>query len=382
MPIKVAIIITRMDLGGAQEVALETAARLDPGRFDVRLLAGAGGQLDAEAVRRLGVRFVPVPHLVHPISPFKDLAAILWLRSYLARERISVVHTHSSKAGLLGRLAAFLARTPKVAHTVHGWSFNDFQPAPAFAAFLWLERGLARLTDHLIVVAKSLRDKGLLLGLGRADQYVLVRASVDLSLWAGTRRSRAALRTLLPGLRSKVVGVIANLKPQKAPLDFVRVAARVSGRRKNVDFVYIGDGPLMGEARALAQSLGVAAQVHFLGWRREPRFLAAGFDVFLLPSLFEGLPCVYPQILCMGIPVVASQVDGAAEAVKEGVNGFLCQPRDVEAMADRVGALLDDGVLLRRLSRGAKAGVDRQFGFDAMIEKTAAVYAARLRGPA
>jgi glycosyltransferase involved in cell wall biosynthesis len=376
MRTRVAILITRLDLGGAQEVALETAARLDPARFDVLLLAGPGGALDAEAARRLGARFVPVPGLVHPIRPLMDAAALLWLWRFLRREGIQVLHTHSSKAGLLGRLAGFLARTPQVLHTVHGWSFNDFQGRAAFGGFVLLERLLARLGGRLVVVAASLRDKGLLHRIGRPDQYSLIRAGVDREAWAATPRSRAALKRLIPGLRPKVVGVIANLKPQKAPLDFVRVAALAAAGRPDVDFVYVGDGPLKAEALALAKRLGVARQLHCLGWQREPRRLAAGFDLFLLPSLFEGLPCVYPQALSLGLPVVGTAVDGAAEAVKEGVNGYLCQPRDVEALADRVGALLDDAQLRRRLGAAARRGVGPEFGFESMVQRTALAYGA------
>jgi glycosyltransferase involved in cell wall biosynthesis len=301
---------------------------------------------------------------------------VLWLWAFLRREGIDVLHTHSSKAGLLGRLAGALARVPRVMHTVHGWSFNDFQSQAAFQAYAMIERWMARVTDRLVVVAASLRDKGLLQGIGRPDQYMVLRAGVDLEAWASTPRSRAALKRLLPQLRPHVVGVVANLKPQKAPLDFVRVAALVAKGRKDVDFVYIGDGPLKAEAQALARSLGVGQQAHFLGWQRDPRLLAAGFDVFLLPSLFEGLPCVYPQALSLGLPVVATAVDGAAEAVKEGVNGYLCQPRDVEALADRVGALLDDGALRRRMGAAARASVGPEFGFDAMVQRSAQAYLA------
>lgn len=373
-PLKIAILITRLDLGGAQEVALETAARLDAARFDVTLFAGAGGAMDEDATRRLGERFVPVPWLVHPIHPFKDALALLWLAWRLGRGRYKVLHTHSSKAGLLGRLAAFIARVPRVVHTVHGWSFNDFQSAPAFRFFVWLERCLAPLSDALAVVAVSLREKGLLQGIGRPQQYTLLRAGIDRTLWAALKHDRRPLRALVPGLRPKVVGVIANLKPQKAPLDFVRIAAKVCAKRKDVDFVYIGDGPLFTAARDLALELGVERRVHLLGWQRLPRQLATGFDVFLLPSLFEGLPCVYPQALSLGIPVVGTQVDGASEIVREGVNGYLCQPRDVDAMADRVGALLDDAPLRRRLGSAARTSVGPEFGFDAMVTRTAALY--------
>lgn len=374
--LRCAILITRLDLGGAQEVALETAARLDPARFDVTLFAGPGGALDDEARRRLGARYVTVPSLVHPIRPLQDLSALFWLAWRFRRGGFQVVHTHSSKAGLLGRLAAFIARVPRVLHTVHGWSFNDFQREPAFRLFSALERALAPLTDVLAVVALSLREKGLLLGIGQPHQYALLRAGVDLGAWRSTKRSRRALKALIPGLRPKVVGVIANLKPQKAPLDFVRIAAAVCKERKDVDFVYVGDGPLRAQAQALAVQLGVGKRVHLLGWQRDPRALAAGFDAFLLPSLYEGLPCVFPQALSLGVPVVASQVDGAAEAVREGVNGYLCQPRDIGAFADRVGALLDDGALRKRLGASAKRGLGEDFSFDAMVARTAQLYGA------
>lgn len=260
-------------------------------------------------------------------------------------------------------------------HTVHGWPFNDFQGPLAFGFYRWLERALAPLTDVLAVVATSLRDKGLLQGIGQAHQYALLRAGVDLYAWGRTPRSRRPLQALVPGLRPKVVGVIANLKPQKAPLDFVRIAARVCAKRKDTDFVYVGDGPLFAQARDLAEELGVATRLRLLGWQDEPRRLAAGFDVFLLPSLFEGLPCVYPQALSLGIPVVASQVDGAAEIVREGVNGYLCQPRDVEAFADRVLALLGDDALRKRLGAVAKRSAGPEFGLAAMLSASARIYA-------
>jgi glycosyltransferase involved in cell wall biosynthesis len=377
MGLKTAILITRLDLGGAQEVALETACGLDPQRFDVTLFAGPGGALDAEAQRRLGSRFIPVPSLVHPIHPLKDLAALAWLTLRFWRDGYHVVHTHSSKAGLLGRVAAFLARVPRVVHTVHGWSFNDFQRSLSFKAFVWLERLLAPLSDVLAVVAFSLRDKGLLQRIGKPHQYALLRAGVDLGAWQQAKRSRRALLALRPKLKPKVVGVIANMKDQKAPLDFVRIAARVCRGHKDVDFVYVGDGPLRPEAQALARSLGVEKRVHLLGWQREPRNLAAGFDVFLLPSLFEGLPCVYPQALSLGLPVVASQVDGASEIVREGVNGYLCQPRDIEAFASRVSALLEDAKLRKTMSAAAKRSAGPDFGIEAMVKRTEAIYEGR-----
>jgi glycosyltransferase involved in cell wall biosynthesis len=361
---KIAIVITRMDLGGAQEVALETASGLDPERFDVTLISGPGGMLDSEARRRLGERFVHLGSLKHPISPFDDLKAFFWLSAYFFRERTDLVHTHSSKAGFLGRLAAWTAGVPSVLHTVHGWSFNDRMRNPLRWIYIHLERVLALLSDALCVVALSCRDKGLFNGVGRPRQYRLLRAGVDLEAW------RALLPTAHEGL---VVGCIANCKEQKNPLDFVRVAALALKREPELQFVYLGDGPLRKEAEALAQSLGVADHVNFKGWVEDPKELARGFDLFLLSSLWEGLPCVFAQVLSMGIPVVATDVDGASEIIHEGINGYLCQAGDVEALADRVSVLASDAGLRSRMS-GAAKNVDPEFDFQDMIKKTEAIY--------
>jgi glycosyltransferase involved in cell wall biosynthesis len=358
---KVAILITRMDLGGAQEVALETAAALDPLQYEVTLLAGPGGRLDAEAARRLGERFVRVPSLVHPISPLKDLKAFLWLARYFFSRRSDIVHTHSSKAGLLGRMAAWTAGVPKIVHTVHGWSFHDMMGFPMRWAFIQLEKGLATVSDALCVVAESCRDKGLFNGVGEAWQYHVLRAAVDLGAWRKLERKRHD---------GVVVGCIANCKEQKNPLDFVEVAARVP----LAQFVYVGDGPLRPEAEALAGRLGLSDRVKFLGWMDDPRPAASEFDIFLLTSLWEGLPCVFPQVLAMGVPVVATDVDGAPEIVKEGLNGYLCQPHDVDALADRVRALAQDGALRARMGEAAKRGVGQEFQFDSMVQETARIY--------
>lgn len=362
---KVFIVITRMDLGGAQEVALESAAGLDPENFEVRLLAGPGGRLDAEAQRRLGERFVLFPSLVHPIQPLNDLKALFQLFIYFLREQPDIVHTHSSKAGFLGRFAAWLAGVPFILHTVHGWSFHDQMGQWSRQAYIQLERFLAGLSDRLCVVALSCRDKGLVNGIGEAGQYHLLRASVDLSAWAS--------QGLRPheGLR---VGCVANCKPQKNPLDFVRVAALALQDCPDLSFEYIGDGPLRSEAEALARSLGIQERVLFRGWVDDPKAAASSFDLFLLCSLWEGLPCVFAEVLAMGIPVVATCVDGAAEIIREGENGYLCQPGDCSAMADRIVSLAKNAALRERLALAARQ-VPEEFGFPAMKTATASLYA-------
>jgi glycosyltransferase involved in cell wall biosynthesis len=385
---KIAIVITRMDLGGAQEVALETAKRLDPALHDVVLISGEGGLLDAAAEAALGPRFIRLKSLKHPISPWDDFRALCALAAHFYRQRIDLVHTHSSKAGLLGRLAAWAAGVPAIVHTVHGWSFHDFMRQPQRWIFINLERLLAGVTDALAVVALSCRDKGLLWGIGDPQHYFLLRAGVDLKSWGALQSGRAARSTLGAALKAKgaelqdsdvLVGCIANCKPQKSALDFVRTAALALKSAPQARFVYVGDGPQRQAAEGLASELGIAGRVHFLGWAEEPQPLACGFDLFLLTSLWEGLPCVFPQVLAAGIPVVATNVDGAPEIISEGKNGYLCQPGDVEALAERVAALVLKPELRQRLSAAAKAGLSPEFGFEDMAQRTGLLYQSLLK---
>jgi glycosyltransferase involved in cell wall biosynthesis len=272
-------------------------------------------------------------------------------------------------------LAAYAAGVPRILHTVHGWSFNDFMPGLQRRLLVFLEKFLACFTGTLVCVAKSCCDKGLLLGIGRPGQYRVIRAAVDLEPWRAFRGKTSASRRAL-GLPASVpvVGTLANCKPQKNPMDFVKVAARVAALIPKAHFVYIGDGPLRQPAQEMAFHLGLARQVHFLGWRKNAAQLAAGFDVFLLTSLWEGLPCVFPQALSLGLPVVATGVDGAAEIIREGENGFLCQPKDVSGLADRVVLLLKNSSLRKKMGRNAAKSVGKEWEIEDMVKKTEEEY--------
>jgi glycosyltransferase involved in cell wall biosynthesis len=379
--IKVAVLITRMDLGGAQQVALETACRLSRKAYDVSLLAGAGGELEAEAQARLASSFKALPYLKHPISLLDDLWAVLKLTAYLYGSKTQILHTHSSKAGLLGRVAAALSGVPVVVHTVHGWSFNDTQSAFLRRGYAFLERLLAYGTDALVVVAESCRQKGQLQDIGHAAQYHLIRAAADIRPWQQAVSKRSAGRELL-GIPEgvPVVGTLANLKPQKDPLTFVRTAAHVikawkPGQGACPVFVYLGDGPLKAQAQALAKALGIEAQLRFMGWVKDPQNYMAGYDVFLLSSAFEGLPCVFPQAMALQLPVVATHVDGAPELVKEGVTGFLCLRQDAESLADRILLLLADPLMRKEMGQAGAASLGPEWSYDDMVKKTEALYA-------
>ena len=380
--IRVCHVITLLELGGAQETTLYTVANLRP-PFRPSLVCGAGGLLDEEARRIPGVVPTFLPSLVRPIRPIADLRALLGLTALFKRLRPHIVHTHSSKAGILGRAAARLARVPIVVHSIHGFGFNDRQPGLLRSLLLALERRAARSTTHFIAVSRANLERGVALGILAREKATLIRSGVMLDRFQAAGRAAGRDETLRAGggLRRElglsqsapVVGMIACLKPQKSPLTFVEVAARLVAEFPDASFVLAGDGELRERVLARAAALGLGGRLHVLGWRRDvPRVMAA-LDVLVLTSLWEGLPKVLPEAIAAGVPIVATAVDGALDILEDGVNGFLCAPGDAEGMASRVTRLLRDPTLRREVAARARS-VLPQFDIDAMVRAQERLY--------
>jgi glycosyltransferase involved in cell wall biosynthesis len=355
-PIRVLHIITRLIVGGAQENTLFTAELLDASRYQVDLISGSQtgseGSLVEEA-RSKGIPLTIVPHLVRQISPLHDLLALLKLTQIIRRGQYTIVHTHSSKAGILGRLAARLARTPIIVHTVHGWSFHDYMSPLTRKIYIGLEQRMAKLSDALIVVAEQDIAKGLAAGIGQPNQYHLIHSSIPLEEFDPAKYNRQEVRQEL-GLPQDdpVIGNVGRFSPQKNPLVWAQVAGLIGRALPQSRFLLVGDGPLRHELQEKLAQEGIAERTVLTGLRRDvPRLLAA-MDIFLLTSLWEGLPRVIPQAMAMRLPIVAARVDGIAEAVQNGVTGYLFDPDDRNGMAQACVTLIND--LAMRQAMGAR----------------------------
>lgn len=375
--IRVLHVITRLIVGGAQETAMLLCQHLDRARYDCTLVTGEEtgpeGELHTES-RARGVHLEFEPDLFREISPLRDLAATVSLTRRMFRGRYDVVHLHSSKAGIVGRLAARLAGVPVVVHTVHGWGFNEEQHRLVSGTYQALERTCARWCDALVVVGSPYRDEGLALGIGEPSQYHLIRSGIEIDVYRSVPSDRATLRARL-GLPADalVIGNVGRLSPPKCPELMVRAFARLAATHTHAHLVLVGDGWQRGEVEAEVAALGLRERVHLLGLRRDIPDLLHTFDVFVMSSSREGLPRTLPQAMAAGLPVVATHVGGIPDAVAEGESGFLVPAGDVAALADRLARLAADPALRARLGAGGRARVE-EFSVQTMVRRTEELY--------
>lgn len=360
-PLRVLHPITRLIIGGAQENTMLTAERMnhDPafaGRYAVDVVSGPQtgpeGSL-IEEVRARGVALTILPELRREISPANDFKALLTLRRMM--RGYDIVHTHSSKAGVLGRMAAKAAGVPLIVHTVHGWSFHDRMAPRRRALYIGLEKLGASLGHALIVVSPHDIEKGIAHGIGRREEYTLIRSGIELERFGHPQVPPATLRAQL-GIPTEalVVGSVTRLSHQKAPLDLVEAFAHIHRARPDTWFLIVGDGPLRAEVESRLHALGLAERTRLTGLRRDVPELLATFDLFMLSSLWEGLPRVLPQAMATGLPIVCTQADGSAEAVRDGENGFLAPRGDPAALAAPALRLLGDAALRQEMGEAGR----------------------------
>jgi len=378
---KVATIITQLELGGAQEIAIYTAENLRRDRYSPILVSGCGGILDGEVKNNPRIEPFFLPQLIRMVHPIKDAVSLIKIWKLLKSEKVDLVHTHSSKAGILGRWAAHFAGVPKIFHTYHGFGFNDYQKWWTRRAFIWAERVTARITDRLIVVSSENAKKGLANGIGSEEQYAVVHCATNIKAFSEIKIDLDEKKKqfgIEPG--SPVVGMIACFKPQKAPQDFVLLAHRVSQVVPLARFLLVGDGELRPQVEELIGRFKLEGKVILTGWRRDVPEIMQIIDVLVLTSLWEGLPIVFAEAMAAGKPVVATAVDGAKEAIIEGVNGFLVEPHNIEKFTDRVVRLIRDRDLAKRMGSEGRKMVYPTFDLAHMLSRIEELYEESLAG--
>jgi glycosyltransferase involved in cell wall biosynthesis len=381
-PFPVVHIITKLELGGAQQNTLFTIAHLNRERFRPYLITNNEGILVSEAMALKGVNIFLLPELIREINPLTDIRALLKIKGILKtlkeNDSAMIVHTHSSKAGILGRWGARLAGADVIIHTIHGFGFHDHQFSPIRTFIILLEKLTGMITDKFIAVSKANIQKGTEQGIFPVQKVILIRSGIKLEDFnkvkvnKGDKKKELGVEPTLP-----LVTMIGCLKPQKAPLDYVEVAHQVL-QEKDAHFILVGDGILREKVEKRMAALGLGDWFKLLGWRRDIPEILAATDIFVLTSLWEGLPRVLPQAMAVGIPIVATKVDGTPEAVTDRLNGFLVDPHDVRGMAEKIVYLLDHSE--KGIDMGVRGkGMVGEFDILKMVSDQEELYLSLLR---
>lgn len=381
--IRVLRVITRMNIGGPAIHASLLSEGLDSGRYETRLVTGASGATEGnylDLVGRQVPNLIEIPDLGREISPWRDMVAYRQIARIIRDFQPHIVHTHTAKAGMLGRLAARVAGVPVIVHTFHGHVLHGYFSRIREAVFNRVERALASATTRLVAVSGQVRDDLLALGIGRPDSFEVVRLGFDLSKYLNCHQRTGELKQELGLARDvRTVGIVARLVPIKAHEVFLDMAVRVARARPGVVFVIVGDGERRAALEAGARERGIWDQTRFLGWRADLDRVYAGLDAVVLTSRNEGSPVALIEAMACARPVVSTRVGGVPELV--GDTGFLVDVDDADALAASVLKVLADPAMAFRLGQCARRRVVPSFSSERLVADIDELYQ-RLLAPA
>ena len=362
--------------GGAGILTLRGAKALDPEQFQVTIVTGSGSDL-LEQAAAAGLEVIIEPALRTPIDPRSDLQALRALSALLSQRSFDVAHTHTAKAGVLGRMAARRATVPRIVHTYHGFPFHEFQSRGRRGAYVVIERRLGRITDLALCVGTGVAVEAVRRRLVAPERIrtigVVVDGAAGEELPARMPEARDRARRALgipPGAR--VIGAVGRLTYQKAPEDFLSMIGHLG--RSGVVGVWVGAGEMAEHINRLARAQPTG-RIILAGERADVPEILPAFDIFVLPSLYEGLPTAVVEAMVCGIPVVATAVNAVSDVVVPGETGLLVPPRCPGLMANAVRYLLDRPTVAVRMADTARARLGERFGEQALRDALTAAYA-------
>jgi len=372
--ISVLHIITNLPVGGAQDNTLLTVEQLNRKKFNITLMCGLHGEWVERAKAIQDIDLIFIKELVRPISLIKDLIALNRIYRIFKEKKFDIVHTHSSKPGVLGRIAAKLTGIPIVVHTIHGFPFHDFMNPITKSIFITIEKLLAKITDKLITVSKLNLEKACKLKFADRERFQNIYSGIDFKKFDIPLDVVAKKKELGIVNGQPIVGMVGRLSKQKAPLDFVRSTPKILDKHPNVKFLLVGDGELKAQTLSLAKELGVSQNIEVLGFRKDIPELLSIFDIYVLTSHWEGLGRALTEAMYTGRPVIATNVEGVPELVKDRETGLLVEPNDIEAISQAVISLLDNRSDALKYGAAAAKQVCEKFEATAMIRQIESLY--------
>jgi glycosyltransferase involved in cell wall biosynthesis len=373
MKIKVCHIITKLELGGAQKNTLYTVSNLDKKKFDVFLLSGEGGILDDE-VKKQSFKKYFLKNLVREISPLNDLIALIKIFKILREEKPYIIHTHSSKAGIIGRIAGFLSGVKIIIHTYHGFGFNEHQKYFVKKFYIFIEKLVSFITDHFIFVSYDNLETAKKYKIIRKDNYSIIRSGIKLSDFSKEKDYLFIEKYGFKKDGNIIISSVANLKPQKNPDDFIKVAEIVIKNLKNVIFFYCGGGEKLDYYRNIVKEKGLQNNLIFTGWIKDVREVYRSTDIFILTSLWEGLPRSVVEAIKSGCVVVSYKSDGVSDVIKNEINGFIVEKKDYQKMAEIIMKLIKEKDFFDKIKENAIKTDLLEFDIDFMVKKQEELY--------
>lgn len=370
LKVRVLHIITRLEVGGAQKNTLYTFENADE-RIESYLISGSGDVL-FEFVKN-NPNFFVAKNLIREIRPLKDMLALIELIVLIKKIKPDVVHTHSSKAGILGRIAAWICGVKKIIHTYHGFGFNLRQKAITRNLFILLEILTAKITDTLIYVSYDNMHTAEKLGI-KTKNAVLIRSGVELKKFKNIKKEKQLLSKYGIQQEKFIVTSIGPFKPQKNFSDLVSIAEIILKENKNFHFIIVGDGKLKNKIVKMIKMAGIENNFTLTGWVEDIKTIYSFTDLFVLTSLWEGLPRALVEALAAGIPAVCYDTDGINDILVDFKNGFKVKKGDFDTFASRCMLLYHDRLLYSKLSKTARESIGDEFDIDVMVKKLSDVY--------
>lgn len=379
-------VITRLDLGGSAENTLLTVIGLSKEAYKIDLICGQSDNPPSENENRAaegGVTLIRMKSLVRDISPIDDIAALFKLYIHMLKNRYDLVHTHTSKAGILGRIAAKMAGVRNIVHTPHGHIFYGYFAPQLTKVFVFFEWLIMRFTSAQITLTNQEKKDYLAKGIGPAGRIHPIYSGIDLSPFLGPRAEKESVRKSLGLERDHfVAGTVARLVPVKNHDLIVSAAAKLSDRIKTIRFVFAGDGELKESLQKKIDKLNMTRLFIFTGWKNNIPDILSAFDIFVMCSKNEGMGRAFVEAQAAGLPVIGSNVGGIPEVLDNGKTGYLVKPDDPDDLAEKIEMMYNRRGELKEMSDACRQWACSKFSEKVMVKKIDDLYRSLLYGQA
>ena len=371
--IKLLHVITHLPIGGAQDNTLYTVELLNKDKYDISLCCNLSGELVSRAKKINNVKIYDIPNLHREVSIINDIRAFLSLYKLIRKENFTIIHTHSSKAGFLGRVAAMLNNTPIVIHTIHGFAFHDYMNSFKKNIFIYLEKLSAKWTHKLVTVSNLNKEKIVELGIAPIEKLKNIYSGIDLTLFINEKNDQFRKELNLDS-NHILLGSVGRLSNQKDPITMIEAFCIVIKRFPNAHLTLVGDGELRDEILIKINQLQLNGRVHLTGNKNDPWKIYHSLDLFIMSSIYEGLGRSITEALSCGVPVVCTSVEGVPEIVRDNKTGILVPPKDPGALATAIIKSLNDMDNARKMAEKGRKFVNENFDVKKMVDDIDTLY--------